>query len=205
MVFLRSPSPRTFALGSSSRALHFPCRVSRVTARPSPPGAEHLPWGFLPHRGTTSGVHLRSVWLSPGATSRASQARCVPSSTFLTSSTVFSSADVTGLFHPVATSGLRSSGLSPRMKPYGLVARHCPLVVSACRLPPVLPMGSSASHPPPGLCSAPESVANRGGLDHDPPAALLSFSFFGFLFVSLELAFTRSPVTASRGPHRIED
>jgi len=66
-------------------------------------------------------------------------------------------------------------------------------------------MGSSVSHPPPGLCSSPESVANRGGLDHDPPATLLSFSFFGFHFDSLELAFTRSPVTAFPGPHRFED
>jgi len=106
VVFLRPPSPRAFALGSSSRALAFLYRVSRVTARPPPPGAEHLPWGFLPHRDTTSGVHSRGAWLSPCATSRASQARFVPSLTFLTSSTASSSADVAGLFRPAATSGL---------------------------------------------------------------------------------------------------
>jgi len=129
----------------------------------------------LPHRGTKQRSPPCGALLSPGVVSRASQARFVPSSTFLTSSTASSSTAVAGLFHPAATSGLRSSGSFPRVKPYGLVARRCPRAVSVCRLPPVLPMGSSASHPPSGPCSAPESVANRGGLDHDPPATLLSF------------------------------
>jgi hypothetical protein len=144
-VFLRPPSPKTFALGSSSRTLPVAYRVSRVTARPSPPGAEHLPWGFLPHRDTTSGVYLHGARLSPGAASWASQAHFVPSSTFLTSSTASSSADVAGLFHPAATSGLRSSGFFPRVKPYGLIARRCPLVVSACRLPPLFIAWAPAS------------------------------------------------------------
>jgi len=138
VVFLRPPFPRTFALGVSSRALSVLYRVSRATTRPSPPGVGHLPWGFLPHRGTISGVNLHGASLALGTAPRASQARFVPSSTFLTSSTACSSADVAGLFHPAATSGLRSSGVSPREKPHGLVARRCPHVVHACFLPPFL-------------------------------------------------------------------
>jgi hypothetical protein len=87
----------------------------------------HLPWAFLPHRG----INVRS----PRA--RASQARFVPSSTFLTSSTASSSAHLAGLFHPAATSRVRSSGSFPREKPHGLVARRCPLVVRAPSLLPV--------------------------------------------------------------------
>jgi len=140
-VFLRPPSPVDFSTGSSSRALSVPYRVSRATTGPSPPGAGHLPWGFLPHRGMISGVHSRGASLSLGTASRASQARFVPSPTFLTSSTASSSADVAGLFRPAATSGLRSSGSSPREKPHGLVARRCPHVVHAASLPPVFKCG----------------------------------------------------------------
>ena len=42
-----------------------------------------------------------------------------------------------GLFHPATTSRVRSSGCSPREKPYGLDARRCPLVVCPAPLPPV--------------------------------------------------------------------
>src|SRR5262245_2420380 len=47
-------------------------------------------------------------------------------------------------------------------------------------------MGSRTSHPPSGLCSARQSVANRGGLDRDLLAPLLSFSFLGFSFAHRE-------------------
>jgi len=87
----------------------------------------HLPWAFLPHRG----MSVRSP------RSRASQARFVPSSTFRTSSTVFSSAHRAGLFHPAATSRVRSSGSLPREKPHELIARRCPPVVRAPPLPSV--------------------------------------------------------------------
>jgi len=79
---------------------------------------------------------LRGASLSFGTAPRASQARFVPSSTFLTSSTAYSSTDVAGLFHPAATSGLRSSGVSPRKKPHRLVTCRCPPVVCPGSLPP---------------------------------------------------------------------
>jgi len=160
----------------------------------------------LPHRGTIGGVYVRGASLSIGTAPRASQARFVPSSTFLTSSTVYSSTDVAGLFHPAATSGLRSSGVSPRKKPYRLVACRCPLVVCAGSLPP-----SFIQWAPPtsirlqGLHSSCESVANRGGLDLDPPAPLLSFSFLGFFFANLESTFTLSPAMAFLSLRRVED
>jgi len=37
-----------------------------------------------------------------------------------------------GLFHPTATSGVRSSGFFPLMEPHELIARRCPLVGYAC-------------------------------------------------------------------------
>ena len=121
--------------------------------------AEHLPWAFLPHRD----VNLRS----PRA--RASRARSVPSSAFRTPSTVSSSAGLAGLFHPAATSRVRSSGSSPREKPYGLVARRCPLVVHAGPLPSVLSNGARVQCPPPGPFSTRESVAKRWWF-RPPPA-----------------------------------
>jgi hypothetical protein len=129
VVFLRPPSPRTFAQGSSSRALTVPYRVSRDTIRPLPPSNEHLPWGSLAPSRHNQRSLLRGARLALGTASWASQAHFVPSSTFLTSSTASSSADVVGLFHPTATSGLRPPGSSPREKPHELVARRCPLVV----------------------------------------------------------------------------
>jgi hypothetical protein len=94
-------------------------------AGPAKPGAFHgLP---RPHRD----FNRRSP------RSRASQARFVPPSTFRTSSTVCSSSGLAGLFHPAAAYRVRSSGVSPREKRYGLVARRCPPVVSALSLPAV--------------------------------------------------------------------
>jgi hypothetical protein len=93
-----------------------------------PPGrAGHLPWASFPLRG----VNRRSPL------TRASRARFVPSPAFHTPSTACSSTDLAGLFHPATTSRVRSSGCSPREKPYGLVARRCPLVVCPAPLPPV--------------------------------------------------------------------
>jgi hypothetical protein len=73
------------------------------------------------------------------AVPRASQARSVPSSTFLTPSTVFSSTGLVGLFHPTATSGVRSSRVFPPAEPYGLVARLCPRVVTPASCPQFYP------------------------------------------------------------------
>jgi hypothetical protein len=111
------------------------CRVSRVTTRPRPCGSGHPSLGFHAPSRQNRWSPLRAASLSLGTAPRASQARFVPSPAFLTLSTASSSTDVAGLFHPAATSGLRSSGVSPRRKPHRLVACRCPRVVSAGRLP----------------------------------------------------------------------
>jgi hypothetical protein len=143
---------RLFGLPDAASAFPFPSPPARCSVRCRPPKlspwvhplvrcpslqslsshhrpghAGHLPWASVPLRD----VNLRSP------RPRASQARSVPSSTFLTSSTAFSSAGLAGLFHPAATSRVRSLGVSPREKSYGLVARPCPLVVCAVSLPSV--------------------------------------------------------------------
>ena len=61
----------------------------------------------------------------------------VPSSTFRTSSTAYSSLGLAGLFHPAATSGIRPSGVLLREQPHGLVVRRGPLGVRARLLPAV--------------------------------------------------------------------
>jgi len=45
----------------------------------------------------------------------------VPPSTFLASSTVYSSSQAASLFHPAATCGIHSSGVFPAAKPYRLI------------------------------------------------------------------------------------
>ena len=131
-------------------------------------------------------------------------ARYVPSSTFRTSSTASSSACLAGLFHPAATSRVRSSGSSPREKPYGLVARRCPPVVCTGPLPSVLSSGARVRCPPPGLFSTRESVANNGGLDHRPLATLLSFCLPRVLLrAPQERPSSPPPTTAFHGPRRV--
>lgn len=63
--FQRAPSlqpvavPRYFRNGFIlSRALPL-LQSSPVRTRPSPPGAEHLPWGFVPFATSAAGVHVR--------------------------------------------------------------------------------------------------------------------------------------------------
>jgi hypothetical protein len=82
------------------------------------------------------------------------KARTVPSSTFLTSSTAYSSTDLRGFVSPHShVQGFHSSGVSPREKPYELVARRCPRVVA--RAPcPRLPGSSRSTRPPSGPCSS---------------------------------------------------
>ena len=117
--------PRSSHHGFILSCASVPSRVSRATTGPAKPGASlGLP---CPHRD----VNRQSP------RTRASQSRFVPPSTFRTSPTACSSAGLAGLFRPAAASRVRSPGVSPREKPYGLVARRCPPVVRALPLPPV--------------------------------------------------------------------
>ena len=54
----------------------------------------------------------------------------VPPSAFLTLSTGYSSSHLAGLFHPTATSGIRSSGVFSAAKPAHLIDESCPHAVS---------------------------------------------------------------------------
>jgi hypothetical protein len=72
----------------------------------------------------------------------ASRADPGPSSTFLTSSTVSSAACLAGLFHPTATSGIRSPRASPRRT--AVRPRRSPM--PSCRFDACAPS-------PPGPCS----------------------------------------------------
>jgi hypothetical protein len=118
--------PNTFASGSSSRALCSPFRVYEpAPARLSCPGA----FPGLPSLIATStgGVHIHEhpklATFRPRRFSR--PRRLPPPPTFA------------GLFHPAATSRVRSSGSFPRKKPHGLVARRCPHAVCPSSLPEV--------------------------------------------------------------------
>ena len=165
---LRSPSPAPCEAGSSSRERSSPSEFSS----PHPPAASRLrapSLGFLPLRDI-------SRW-SPR--SRASQARFVPPSGFLTPSTASSTTGLAGLFHPAATSGIRPSGFSPPAQPRHLVDGRCPRVVRPRPLPPTFADGATAAAPPSGPCSAPESVVSRKGLACAPPAPLLGFTSSG--------------------------
>ena len=126
----------------------------------------HLPWASFPHRGVNE--------QSPRA--RASQARFVPSSTFLTSSTAFSSAHLCGFVSPRS----HVQGSLFRVFPSREAARARRPPLPSCRCPTPLPPVArepSAPRPPSGPCSSRESVAARGGLDRVLLATLLSFVF----------------------------
>jgi hypothetical protein len=123
---------RTFALGSSSRALRFPFRVSR--ALPAP--ASRLATVGAPSMGFTSPTRYE---LAESTFSR--QLACArhhvagfpfPLSSVLDVSHVLDGLLLhkpVGLFHPTTTSRIRSPGGFPLAQPYELVARRCPLVV----------------------------------------------------------------------------
>jgi hypothetical protein len=115
--------PVRFALLQSSSSL----------ARPSPPGAEHLPWGSFPLRDIVRWSPLRLGSVSLTAASQASQACFVPPSTFLTSSTASSSSDLCGFVSP--HSHVRGS-LFRGFPSHGAArARRSPLPSCRLRLP----------------------------------------------------------------------
>ena len=116
--------PDTYASGSSSRALFLPFRVNEPTpARSSCPG--HLPWASIPLRGAS--------WRSPHT--RASRARYVPSSTFLTSPTVSSSTNLCGFISPRN----HVQGSLFRVFPSRVAARARRPPLPSCRCPTPLP------------------------------------------------------------------
>ena len=115
------PSPSTDHLRDR---LHPPRRSAAPpeSLEPSRPGAAvRASFPGLPSliAASSTGVHLtRAPTPAPFRPRRFSRPRRFPPP-----------ADFAGLFHPAATSRVRSSGVSPGGKPHGLVARRCPRVV----------------------------------------------------------------------------
>jgi len=102
---------------------------------------------------STGGVHLRGL----------SRSRSVPSTAFLTPSTVCSATGLAGLFHPAATSRVRSPGVFLPMKPYRLVDGPYPHVVGAVPLQGGCPPCATERRPAFRACSSPGSVATPPG------------------------------------------
>ena len=107
-----------------------------------------------------------------------------------------------GLFRPATTSRVRSSGVSPDKKPWGLVARRCPHVVHAGSL---LPVARSRQSPTPAFRALLLLPVRRrsGGLDRALLAPLVSFASLGFSFRRLGATFVTPPTAAFHGPRRI--
>jgi len=153
-VLLRVPSPARCQAGSSSRELSLPFRVLPLRARPATIVGEAPSLGFRP-----------SSRRQPAASvARDSHSRTRPSSAFRTPSTVCSATGLAGLFHPAATSRVRSSGVFPPVKPYRLIDGPYPRDVVAGPLPDGCPPSSTNLRPAFRACSPPGSVAAPTGV-----------------------------------------
>jgi hypothetical protein len=117
---------------------------------------QRLPWGSRSLIATSPGVVRAPSLPALGA---------FPSAAFLTPSTAFAATRLVGLFHPTATSRVRSTGAFPRKQPRRLsTSPSCPLTVGAdslTMLPPPPRTVVSTS----GLCSACESVADASAIN----------------------------------------
>jgi hypothetical protein len=83
-----------------------------------------------------------------------------PPSAFLTLSTGCSSTRLAGLFHPAATSEIRTSGSFPAAQPTRLIDAPCPLVIDEILLPASCPTGTRSTRP---VCRALIQAAIRCG------------------------------------------
>jgi len=179
-VCLRPPSAPPCDSASSSRELPASSRVLRPATCPSclerpcdlfrPTSASH---GVLvPHRG----INQRRP--PPGRESQPH--RHVPSSAFLTPSTVCSATSLCGLVSSRChVQGLPFRGLSLTAEPYGVSpAESCPLAVERTRLrfDPRQPVRPRLQ----GLAPRAECGADRGCLDPDRSAPLLGFCSSGY-------------------------
>jgi len=107
---------------------------------------------------------------------RCSTTAAFPSSTFRTSSTACSATDLVGLFHPTATSRVRSSGASPPVQPGHLVGGPFPLVVGFSSLPTVRPADATNLLPrPQGFDPAGNSCLARRFLINEQARSPLEF------------------------------
>jgi hypothetical protein len=163
--FLPVAVPRSLAQTGSSSRRFAPLQSPPFRVRPAPPGAELLPWGWP------------SLFATPasGVLATGFHSRRAPSSAFLTPSTVYSASGLVGLFHPTATSRVRSPGASPRAQPSRLVGVSCPLVVGECPLPAVAHRRHVHSPRPQGFAPCPSPLPARRCYPTCLLAPLLSF------------------------------
>jgi hypothetical protein len=175
-VLLRPPSSSSFDAPSSSRELSASCRVLRQPICPSCLNLilrsnrttdERLPWGLRPssrHQPAASTIRQESR-----------SHRHVPSSAFLTPSTVCSATSLCGLVSSRChVQGLPYRELSLTAEPYGVSpAESCPRVVERTRLrfDPRQQMRPRLQ----GLAPRAECGADRGCLDPDRSAPLMGF------------------------------
>jgi hypothetical protein len=132
------PSPQLSRVGVHP-LLSFASPLEYVAACHLPDAREHQapPLGFsFPFATLVGGVHSPSGIPAPDF---------VSSTAFLTLSTTCSSAYGVGLFHPTATSGIRTSGVFLAAKPARLIDESFPLVVDDFLLPAGFPVGSRFS------------------------------------------------------------
>lgn len=127
-------------VSSTSSTENYPV-VTRPSRRPRPHGSCTF-HGVSFLFAAMCGVHSQRASHCPSN---------VPPSAFLTLSTVYSSAHFVGLFHPTATSRIRTSGVFPATEPTDLSIKPFPLVVGEILLPVSKLSGARSSHPPSGL------------------------------------------------------
>ena len=117
-------------------------------------------------------------------------------SAFLTLSTTSSSAYGAGLFHPTATSGIRSSGGFPAAKPAHLIDESCPHVVSRSSPPSELPLWCQLPlRRLQGVNPSSDPLRPTGGLDLPATRSPLGlFNSLGLCSEHLGDAFTPPPL-----------
>jgi hypothetical protein len=121
----------------------------------------------------------------------------VPPTAFLALSTVSSSPNLVGLFHPTTTSEIHSSGSSLSSQLTQLIARCVPSC--SWQLSPAMKLPSSRQILPPqlqGFYPTADSLQSAGLLHLLVPDPLLSFHSHRFFFEHPENAITLSPLTA---------
>jgi len=142
--FYRLPSPARLRKRVHPLVSFTPLQSPAV---PCPPRASR-------RRAPSLGSAFPSSRLQPAASLRRdSTLAAFPSSAFLTPSTVSSAAGLVGLFHPTATSRVRSPGVFPLAQPSHLVGGACPLVGWRRFATGSCPPAPRSVAPPSGLCS----------------------------------------------------
>ena len=192
----RPPSPITCVMGSSSRALRSPSES--FEPRPASLATGTFPGVSFPIAASVGGVHLPTCVesheppkLAPFRPRRFSRPRRFPPPpTFA------------GLFHPAATSGIRSSRV--RSSREVVRARRPPLPSCRLRLPPapVFTMAPETCARLQGFFPLASPLSSREHLAHNPRAPFLSFSFFRFSFACREERFRAPSVLGLVPPPR---